>query len=624
MSDVDPFDDKQLFGGQSCLVSMEPDDEGRFEFEIWIQYTRKGLDAIQVGDLVAVENYSQSKDGHRTYSILTITQVTPRHFAAQGADAYPGHVFESMRSIKKEWESQDDKPRHHTTTIKATAVSTSLQFVHDITAKTLPLVETERNLPMVGGEIHPLSPAMVDAIVNRDMAGVSESPLNHHHFDHVNVKISWYDFLTTHFGVFGFTGVGKSNLVSSIVASLAGGSLGANLVLVDPNDEYLGLLMDFAVGKPGQIQYVNVGVKSQPQPVVLAMGSAAAGVQAGVVDMFFASMKLPRELKGPPLDAFFKAGVRQAISDARIVLPIGSIDEFVHKEMERQVEAGTGAQVRQVMREVEDRWMQGMLGQAVTLSSVRAAISVVRANPSPLNTIIDARITDQNKRGTLYAWMLRVATELDRLARDLAQIPLAAFLQTSDLLASLNTAPGGRIVIVTGARISEVQEFVALLGRRLYDERRENGTGPLTTILLDEADLFIPGDDMDETTKAIRETCTLVARRGRKFALGIGIATQRATMLDTGVMANLHTYFVSKLPRSGDRERVAEAFGISEDQLSPTFTFNKGDWLLISHDATGLKGVPIPTHAIDANQRVMAAAAQWNAAQAVPAPKKVP
>jgi hypothetical protein len=73
-------------------------------------------------------------------------------------------------------------------------------------------------------------------------------------------------------------------------------------------------------------------------------------------------------------------------------------------------------------------------------------------------------------------------------------------------------------------------------------------------------------------------------------------------------MGNLHTYFVSILPRKTDRERVAEAFGIGDEQLSPTFTFRPGSWLVISHDAVGLKGVPIPTTAADANERIIAAA----------------
>ncbi|MGF1496771.1 MAG: hypothetical protein ACFB8W_08095 [Elainellaceae cyanobacterium] len=40
-----------------------------------------------------------------------------------------------------------------------------------------------------------------------------------------------------------------------------------------------------------------------------------------------------------------------------------------------------------------------------------------------------------------------------------------------------------------------------------------------------------------------------LARRGRKFGLGIGISTQRIANLDVNTLAQSHTYFVSKLPR---------------------------------------------------------------------------
>jgi hypothetical protein len=37
-----------------------------------------------------------------------------------------------------------------------------------------------------------------------------------------------------------------------------------------------------------------------------------------------------------------------------------------------------------------------------------------------------------------------------------------------------------------------------------------------------------------------------------------------------------------------------------------TFKFKKGDWLLMSYDATGLEAIPIPIHCEDANERVKA------------------
>ena len=49
---------------------------------------------------------------------------------------------------------------------------------------------------------------------------------------------------------------------------------------------------------------------------------------------------------------------------------------------------------------------------------------------------------------------------------------------------------------------------------------------------------------------------------------------------------------------------VAEAFGVSEELLNQTFKFKKGQWLLMSHDATGLEAVPVPIRTPDANLRL--------------------
>jgi hypothetical protein len=69
-------------------------------------------------------------------------------------------------------------------------------------------------------------------------------------------------------------------------------------------------------------------------------------------------------------------------------------------------------------------------------------------------------------------------------------------------------------------------------------------------------------------------------------------------------MAMPHTYLVTKLPRESDREVVAEAFGVSKDMFRQTFKFKPGNWLSMSHDATGLKAIPVPIQTDDANVRL--------------------
>ncbi|MEY4008625.1 MAG: hypothetical protein RL232_152 [Actinomycetota bacterium] len=46
------------------------------------------------------------------------------------------------------------------------------------------------------------------------------------------------------------------------------------------------------------------------------------------------------------------------------------------------------------------------------------------------------------------------------------------------------------------------------------------------------------------------------------LGLGLGIATQRITYLDTSILAQIGSYFVGRLPRVSDRQKITEGFGI--------------------------------------------------------------
>jgi len=603
-----PFDDNRLFGGRSAMVRMTPDQQGRYEFEIWSQFTRRGLDGLQVGDLVAVENYSPPDRDKRTYSVLTLTQVFPTHFATQGPDAYPGHVFESMRSIKEEWEKQLDKPLHHTTTIVAKAVSTGLQFAFDARAAELPGLDPERNLPMVGSEARPLSRDMVDAIINQGMSDNPDSPLTHRQFPDINVKLDREALLTTHFGIFGFTGVGKSNLLSSIVSTITSGARPPNIVIVDPNDEYLGLLMDQVAPKGGSFWYIHVGPDSLAQKIVNTLGKSAKDIPAEAVSLARKQLNIPRALRGKEMDAFFEGGLREALARTRIVLTQSTMDTLILEAVADQLDPRSGPPVKQAVQEAAAAWAEPYADQPVSLVSLDAAITLATQFNSPVGRVIAAANLDAAKSANANGAITRVVKHLRGLRKSLADVPDAALMSLGDIIGLLNKKDQYAVIVLTGKNVHEIKRFASLLGDELYEYRRRNAIlEPFTSVILDEADLFIPLDNSDEGTKRIKETSITLARRGRKYGLGIGIATQRATLLDTEVMGNLHTYFVSKLPRKTDRERVAEAFGVGDEQLAPTFGFRPGNWLVISHDAVGLKGVPIPTAAANANSRILKA-----------------
>lgn len=606
---MNPFEDERLHGARSALVKMTPDDQGRFNFELMCQYTRLGLDSLQVGDLVGVENFTPNSNGERVYSVLTLSQVYPAHFATQGSNPYPGHEFESMRAIKEDWESQEDRPLHLTTTIQIEAVSTGYQFVFNPREENLPKLQEERNLPMIGAQIRPLSFEMVNAIVNQGLVSQPDSPLNHKKFDELNIKIEQEGLLTTHFGIFGFTGVGKSNLVSSLVSSLCFENKDplANFVIMDPNDEYLGLFIDRCITHPDEITYIHVGSDSLHQTISNELGNSSHNVNPEAVRIMRQQLRLPTVLieKSQNDPYFSKAiddGLRNAIQRTSIMIPFEDVAELINEKVSEQTDERTGPEVRTAVREVVRNWSDPYVGRPVNSTEINNAISYVDSGMimKPVQEGLQST-KKTNGEGIIN----RAKASLRDEARRLSQIPASGILQINDLIDRISNTEIRQTVIITGRRDSDLKRFSAILGNKVYDRRRqEPNRMPFITFIFDEADLFIPQNNLDEETMEVRELCVTLARRGRKFGLGIGIATQRSSLLDTEVMSNLHTYFISKLPRVDDRKRVAEAFGISEDQLAPTFTFGKGNWLIISHDATGLKGVPIPTKAVDANERI--------------------
>ena len=67
--------------------------------------------------------------------------------------------------------------------------------------------------------------------------------------------------------------------------------------------------------------------------------------------------------------------------------------------------------------------------------------------------------------------------------------------------------------------------------------------------------------------------------------------------MNTNVLQQIHTYFVSTLPRPYDRQLISETFGISDSLVDRTLNFDIGQWLLISFKAALKEDIPIMFHA---------------------------
>ena len=178
-------------------------------------------------------------------------------------------------------------------------------------------------------------------------------------------------------------------------------------------------------------------------------------------------------------------------------------------------------------------------------------------------------------------------------------------ISLGDMILNLNLDSASSLYIIQDADDVQVREFSSRLGMQILRSRRERGIiSPPVSFIYDEADQFIAQDGRQPGMRDSKQTAEQLARHGRKYGLGIGIATQRIVYLDTNILGQPHTCFVSKLPRATDREKIQEAFGLSDETLQESLRFNVGQWLLISHSAPGVDGLPISVQVPDANVRI--------------------
>jgi hypothetical protein len=402
------------------------------------------------------------------------------------------------------------------------------------------------------------------------------------------------DLIKVHFGIFGFTGSGKSNLVSTLVRKLLTESREpVKIIIFDLMSEYTGLLIDRLVDMPSA-RIVNIGAKTVPESVLNYYAQPTKeNLKQATID-FVNTTVLPKRLKQRQPDLHRPAAM--LLHDSKVVfvkeeqLTLGKIIEEAKSEFKGNM-GNAAAAVHKFVRELAQKYTR----QAPSEQAAKT---------------IDKEISDFeaiNKLTDTAQKNLSIIRERcnEAAAQPQETIPTNAQIGVWEIVNQLNDSSASSLIIFQAHEPDALREFAAILANRAYDARRKTGhITPLVSFIFDEADEFIPGQP-DESQRRTKAAAMTLARRGRKFGLGMGIATQRIRYLDTSILAQPHTYFVSKLPRFSDRQAIAEAFGISEDMFRQTFKFKKGDWLLASYDAAGLEAIPIPIHTEDADKQVL-------------------
>jgi len=570
----------------------------RYECRIKVEYHKDAMGLIEEGMLIAVRNFKSDSKDHR-YSLMVISRVWPEHYGLKGLSehSYYPMQFEIIQQSVNDWDTSDKS----TMMVQISALPINYDLILNDSAE--PTYEKGFTYPVIAAEAQILSRDMISHMYNqRILAKLGFNPKTTtsdaykdprigtiQMFESMEEKIPIYlDFeamVRYHFGIFAFTGAGKSNLLSNVLRRLLIHQPEVKVIVFDISSEYPFLLMDlFAEDKiSSKIILEN--------PVTNA-------------EQFYASVVKPREYEDDDrvrkvfARIFGQKKITYYLKPESKIPTFGEIlDELNRQRNESLDKPHYVNALDRIRQEVVD---------------YKAAHDVT--DPRPIDeefikqldewgrTAIDEfKISD---RSGVYAWATSRLTLLDNLKRAEKEKRTTGGLDIQGIRDLVEKE--SRLTCISISDPYVIKELVVDLAREFLQRRKRSfKVKPYVLFVFDEAQEFVPdlsgSSGIDKDCSKVVET---LLRQGRKYGLGGCLATQRIAYLNTNALQQLHTYFVGTLPRPYDRTVVSDTFTIDKQILEKTLEFAPGEWLLSSFIATGMENVPIFIKADDAEAEV--------------------
>ena len=614
---------------KGIVVSMDT-ESGSNSYSVWFPYTKHYIKEIKVGSFVAVKNYD-SEIGKNVYSVLEIISAFPRHYAlgenSEIEKAFPGFVVEAAKNAKNDWEQEE--PIEQTTKIKAEAISTGMQII--VNGKEELNLSVDDSLPMVGEEAHLLVDDVINKLVNGELLSEEISTISPSNLilnPNVKVKISTEDLLRTHFGVFGFTGAGKSNLVTNLITDIL--NYNNKVVVFDLMSEYTGLLSHLLYEFENSFILCDSLDSIPGSNKVIDYMSGEEAYLDEAVNSIINSLLLPKELI--EYKDKYRLLFRKVLIDKKIKVFKESASEMTSDRFKEELLAcitgnpGSnrlhlkkipelffgGEEVIKILKKEEYRKFIDSIHYCIsndklidTIKPSKKSIGLLPNNSSSIPQYEYCNLTSTGKGILGEMWNI-AKKQYQLLTTEKVKIREEYEISMKELYNNLSSKSPS-LMIVQSSNDDNLREFSSRLINSIFKKRKFEGLiSPTILFMFDEADEFIPGQKIGDNSSygLSSQASTLLARRGRKFGMGLGIATQRVAYLNTSILAQPHTFFVSKLPRKYDRDAITSAFGTSSEMLDKTLNFKKGQWMLFSYDATGLTNVPIPVQFPNANDKI--------------------
>jgi DNA helicase HerA-like ATPase len=571
----------------------------RYQCRIKVEYQKNLMGLLEEGILLAVKNFKQPEQGLERLTLMEISRVWPEHFGLRGISdhGYYPMQFEIIEQSEDDWQT-DDKS---TMMIQIDAVPINYDLLLD--EKCVFSFVKGFSYPVAGSPCYILNGDMINRMYNQKIAeklGVDPTKTSGDArtdprlglikmFEASKTAIPIYvDFeklVRYHFGVFAFTGGGKSNLMSNVLRRLLLHDKDTKIVIFDISCEYMFLLLD-VLADP-----------KVPAKVILER-------RIDSIQQFFNNVVKPREYE---TDERTKAGLQRIMNQGKLAYytkprqQIPTYSQFIEELDEQRKSSTDKPHYMNAIDKIHDAILEyieehGLVeNQQVDESFVNQIAEIASS------TVEEFKVHDKSG---LYAWATTRNTIVDVIKKGRQKETQKTAGLTAEKIRELLEDKPTRILCISISDPYTIKDLAIELTQDLLVRRkRKFQVKPYILLVFDEAQEFISSNSVGIDAKCSTHVETLL-RQGRKYGLGVCIATQRLAYLNTNALQQLHTYFVGTLPRPYDRELVSDTFMIDKGILEKTLEFAPGEWLLSSYIATGMENVPIFIKADNAENEI--------------------
>jgi DNA helicase HerA-like ATPase len=583
-------------GGEETKVAGT---SARYQCRVKVEYQKDLMGLLEEGMLLAVKNFKHVELGSERYTLMEVSRVWPEHFGLRGLSdhGYYPMQFEIIEQSESDWQTDDTS----TMMIQIDAVPVNYDL---ILSKSCEFKFVKGfSYPVAGSPCYALNGEMINRMYNQKIAeeyGIDTSKsVEDARIDQrlglikmfeagktvIPIYVDFEKLVRYHFGVFAFTGGGKSNLVSNVLRRLLLHTDNTKVVIFDISCEYIFLLLDMLA---------DPKIHSK---VILEH-------KIDSLEQFFNSVVKPREYE---TDERTKKGLQRIIDQGKLAY---------YTKPRQQIPTYS-----QFMGELDDQ-RGGSLDKPHYINALDKIYDAIRGYVEEHGLSENQHVTEDfihyvdqiatetveqfkvHDKSGLYAWATTRNSIIDIIKKGPEKDTESTSGLTVEKIREVLEDKKTSLVCISISDPYTIKELAINLTQDLLVRRKRRFmVKPYVLIVFDEAQEFIPSNGAGIEAKCSAHVETLL-RQGRKYGLGVCIATQRIAYLNTNALQQIHTYFVGTLPRPYDRQLVSDTFMVDKGILEKTLEFAPGDWLLSSYIATGMENVPIFIKADNAENEV--------------------